>query len=115
MNFVDFLLLMFGCAGITWTIVQSTIVDKIGIRQLWLKSKFLTELFNCAFCTGFHVGIYYGIFMFWLNSIHSNWFYYLTIPFASACCSFFFERLHVLLIEKIEQLENNKNEIIISK
>lgn len=111
MNFIDFILLMLSCAAVTWTFVQSTIVDKIGLRPLWEKSQFLKELWNCGFCGGFHVGIYWGLFCFWLNHIQSQWFYILTIPFTAACFSFLFERLLVLIINVDEGVEKrNKKE-----
>lgn len=105
MNFIDLILLLLGCAGVTWTFVQSTIVDKIGLRPLWEKSQFLKELFDCGFCCGFHVGIYYGLFCFWLNHINNIWFYILTVPFASACTSFIFEKTMCVLIDLVEKLE----------
>ena len=112
MNLVDLFLLLMGCAGVTWTMVQSTIVDKIGLRPLWEKhSKFLTELFRCEFCTGWHVGYSYGLMCYWLASIQSIWFYVLTIPFASSFISFIYGKTMSLLIELNELAEKrNKKE-----
>jgi hypothetical protein len=110
MDLISFILLVLSCAGVTWTFVQSTIMDKIGLRPLWETIPFLKSLFDCSFCTGFHIGIYWGLFCFWLNQIGSPWFYILTIPFASACASFLFERFMVSILELIEWVEKKNKE-----
>ena len=110
MDLIDFVLLVLSCAGVTWTFVQSTIMDKIGLRPLWEKSSFLKSLFDCSFCTGFHIGIYWGVFCFCLNQISSPMFYVMTIPFAAACASFIFERFMVFMIEVIEWIEKKNKE-----
>lgn len=111
MGFIDFLLLMGSCAWMTWLFVQATIMDDIGLRPLWEKIDFLRRLFNCSMCTGSHVGIYWGLFLYYLNTLGSFWFYVLTIPFASACVGFVYERLLFLMIEVIEGIEKrNKRE-----
>jgi hypothetical protein len=105
MNLTSIFLILISCAGVTWTFVQSTIMDKIGLRPLWEKSQFLKELWNCGFCGGFHVGYSYGLFLYYLNTLGSFWFYVLTIPFCSACMGFLFERLLFLMIEIIGLVE----------
>lgn len=110
MDFTSIFLILISCAGVTWTFVQSTIMDKIGLRPLWERSPFLKSLMNCEFCFGFHVGWSYGIFCYWLLAIHSFWFYVLTIPFASACASFIFGKSLCVLIELNELLENKNKE-----
>lgn len=90
---------MSGVAYWTYFVVQSTLMDIIGLRQWLEKNDFVKKLISCSFCTGTHIGIYWGLFCFWLNHIQSIWFYVLTIPFTAACVSFLFERFMVFLID----------------
>ena len=102
MILIHLLLLLLACVGLTYTIVQTEIMDIIGLRPLWEKSTFFKKLFNCAFCTGTWVGgPIYGVLCLSLLYFQLYWiFYVITLPFASATLSFIYER-SVIMIDNI--------------
>lgn len=105
MTFVQLIILLLACSGMTFTFVHASIMDKIGLRQLWQKSKFLTELFHCSLCSGFWIGVFYGLFGTFLTFTAPILFYIVTIPFAASAFSFLFERFTFLLDDLIIYLK----------
>lgn len=99
-------ILLLACFGLTVILVQSIIVDKLKLRPLWERSKFLKELFNCSMCTGWWVGLYFatikiftlhgesfGLSLFIVNTIY----YLLTLPFASSGLCWLLENFGMVL------------------
>jgi hypothetical protein len=107
MDICELIIILLAVCGVVWTFVQATIMDKIGLRPLWEKSPFLTSLFNCSACTGFHIGWVYGIICVWLAL--NNWFlfYVITMPFATMAICFLYERLMFRLLLDIEKVEED--------
>lgn len=100
MNLTDLLLFLFSSAGLTFIIVHATIMDKLGIRQFLNSFKFTKELIRCSLCTGFWASMFIAIFFFkqWNPAFF----------FAGSAFSFLFERLTILLDEKIQKIENER-------
>lgn len=98
MGIVELILLLMFCLGITLTFVHMTIMDIIGLRQLWEKVDFLKKLLSCSACTGWHSGLWAGVPMvfLWFAGYHLA-FYAITLPFASLVFCYLFERLSILI------------------
>jgi hypothetical protein len=116
MGIVEFLLLLLSCLGVTLTFVHMEIMDIIKLRPLWEKSSFLKKLFSCSACTGWHVGLWFGVSMFLLLYFeYIVLFYMCCLPFASQAFCYLLERWVILndyksvLVEK-EIDKNNENE-----
>jgi hypothetical protein len=111
MNLVSLILLLLACLGITITFVHMEIMNILKLRPLWEKSQFLKKLFHCSACTGWHVGLWYGIFCYILYTFEYNFaFYLITLPFASSAFCFMFERTIILVDNLNIKIEKN-NEI----
>ena len=102
MNLADLTLFLFSSAGLTFIIVHATIMDKLGIREILKSNSFTRDLIKCSLCTGFWTSLFISIFFF--NTFH------FALPFAGSAFSFLFERLTILLDEKIIQIEKSKKE-----
>lgn len=99
MSLLEILLLLLGCAGLTFTIVHAEIMSILKIRQFLQKFDFTKKLIKCALCTGTWVGMACS-----LAYIEKK--YIIPFVFASAAFSFLFERTVILLDEKIIKMEN---------
>lgn len=108
MDIVKLIIILLAVCGVVWTFVQATIMDKIGLRPLWEKSTFFSQLFSCSACTGFHIGWSYGIPCVWLALESSFWFYVITIPFATMAICFLYERFMLRLLLGIEKIEEDQ-------
>ena len=75
MSLVELILLLFACAGLTFTVVHGEIMNKLKLRQLWEKSAFLKELFHCSLCSGFWLSMIYGGLCFYLHTINPLFFF----------------------------------------
>jgi hypothetical protein len=95
MTLADFLIFLFASAGLTFTIVHATIVNKLGIRQLLNKHSFTRDLIKCSLCTGFWVSTFFSLLFFPS--------YILLLSFAGSAFSFLFERTTIFLDEKIQE------------
>lgn len=102
MNLSDLILFLFSSAGLTFIIVHSTIMDKLGIRQFLKEYSFSRDLIKCSLCTGFWASLLISV-LFFRN-------FNPALPFAGSAFSFLFERLTILLDEKIIQIEKTKKE-----
>ena len=102
MNLADLILFLFASAGLTFTIVHATIMDKLGLRQFLNTFSFTRDLIKCSLCTGFWASLIISV-LFFRNFNPS-------LPFAGSAFSFLFERLTILLDEKIIQIEKTKKE-----
>ena len=102
MNLADLILFLFASAGITFTIVHATIMDKLGLRQFLNTFSFTRDLIKCSLCTGFWASLIISV-LFFRN-------FNPALPFAGSAFSFLFERLTILLDEKIIQIEKTKKE-----
>ena len=100
MNLSDLVLFLFSSAGLTFTIVHGTIMDKLGVRQFLNQYSFTRDLIKCSLCTGFWASLLISI-LFFRN-------FNPALPFAGSAFSFLFERLTILLDEKIIQIEKSK-------
>ena len=100
MNLSDLILFLFASAGLTFTIVHATIMDKLGLRQFLNTFSFTRDLIKCSLCTGFWASLIISV-LFFRNFNPS-------LPFAGSAFSFLFERLTILLDEKIIQIEKSK-------
>lgn len=100
MNLADLILFLFASAGLTFTIVHATIMDKLGFRQFLNTFSFTRDLIKCSLCTGFWASLIISV-LFFRNFNPS-------LPFAGSAFSFLFERLTILLDEKIIQIEKSK-------
>jgi len=100
MNLADLILFLFASAGLTFTIVHATIMDKLGLRQFLNTFSFTRDLIKCSLCTGFWASLIISV-LFFRNFNPS-------LPFAGSAFSFLFERLTILLDEKIIQIEKSK-------
>jgi hypothetical protein len=97
MTIVSLILLFLACLGVTITFVHMEIMDIIKLRPLWEKSAFLKKLFHCSACTGWHVGLWYGLLCYFIMVIGlTHIFYIMTLPFASSAFCFLFERIMIL-------------------
>lgn len=112
MTLASIIVLLLACLGVTITFVHMEIMDILKLRPLWEKSAFLKKLFHCSACTGWHVGLWYGMFCFILSSFGWTFLFYLcTLPFASSAFCFTFERLVILVnninikVEKINETD----------
>jgi len=104
MNITEFLTYLTGCCGITFIIVHSEIMSMLGIRQLLHKSLFFKKLTSCSLCTGAWVGVALSPIPLEISKT-----YILTVGAASAA-SFLFERLTILMDEKIIKYEKEKKD-----
>jgi len=95
MNLSDLLLFLLSAAGLTFTIVHATIMDKLGIRQKLNEHSFTRDLIKCSLCTGFWVSAFLSL-LFYPSQI-------LLLPFAGSAFSFLFERTTIFLDEKIQE------------
>jgi hypothetical protein len=100
MNLADLILFLFASAGLTFIIVHATIMDKLGLRQFLNTFSFTRDLIKCSLCTGFWASLIISV-LFFRNFNPS-------LPFAGSAFSFLFERLTILLDEKIIQIEKSK-------
>ena len=100
MNLSDLILFLFSSAGLTFTVVHATIMDKLGVRQFLNQYSFTRDLIKCSLCTGFWASLLISI-LFFRN-------FNPALPFAGSAFSFLFERLTILLDEKIIQIEKSK-------
>jgi len=97
MNLVDLIILLLACLGVTLNFVHMKIMDIIGLRPLWEKINFFKMLFNCSACTGWHVGFWFGVPMFWILQFgYLHAFYMICIPFASQAFCYLLERWGIL-------------------
>jgi hypothetical protein len=113
MGIVEFILLMLACLGVTLTFVHMKIMDIIGLRPLWEKVNFFKELFRCSACTGWHVGLWFGISMFSL--LHFGYillFYICCLPFASQAFCYLLERWVILNDYKSVLVEKEVDKVI---
>lgn len=102
MNLADLILFLFSSAGLTFTVVHATIMDKLGIRQFLKEYSFTRDLIKCSLCTGFWASLLIAVFFF--GSFHP------ALPFAGSAFSFLFERLTILIDEKIQKIQKSENE-----
>jgi len=98
---IELIIYLLACCGITFTVVHAEIFSIMGIRQFLHKSEFFKKLTSCAFCTGFYVGM--GLLMFMPLSYMSC-----ILPFAASAFTFLWDRVVILLDEKIIELENKR-------
>jgi len=82
--------LLLASAGLTIIIVDSVIMDKMGLRPLWSKISILKELFSCSMCTGFWSGML-------LSAIYLTKEYVFPFALASTIVSFLLERVASLI------------------
>lgn len=101
MTLIELIIYLFACCGITFTIVHAEILSILVIRQFLHKSEFFKKLTSCSFCTGFYVGIGLLIFM---PLSYMSW----ILPFAASAFTFLWDRIVILLDEKIIELENKR-------
>lgn len=100
MNLADLLLFLFAAAGLTFTVVHATIMDKLGIRQKLNECSFTRDLIKCSLCTGF-----------WVSAFLSSLFYpsqTFLLAFAGSAFSFLFERTTIFLDEKILKMSKHE-------
>ena len=102
MDFLFLLILLFACFGITFTLVHAEILDILKIRPFLYKSQFLKKLLKCSFCTSFYVSIFLTIVFVPFGKL------WLLLPFAFPPIVFLWERIVILLDEKIIDLENKR-------
>jgi len=106
MSFADIILLLFSCAGLSFILVHSEIMDMIGLRPLWEKIEFFKKLFHCSFCTGTWIGLLYASTLIFIKFFVSDMMFYLgSIPFASAAFCFLWDRIVIFLDNKIIEQE----------
>jgi hypothetical protein len=110
MTLFDGLLLLLAVAGLTLIFVHATIMDKLGLRQLWQKWNFTKELFNCSMCSAVWLSIY-AILAIYVKLQYSPIYYYImTLPFACSAFSFLWERASILIDEKIIESEQKRRD-----
>lgn len=106
MSLADIFLLLFSCAGLSFILVHSEIMDIIGLRPLWEKSEFLKKLFHCSFCTGNWIGVFYASSLILIKLFISDVLFYIcAIPFASAAFCFLWDRIVIFIDNKIIEQE----------
>lgn len=104
LSLFDGILLLFAISGLVFIFVYASIMDKIGLRQLWEKSQFLTELFHCSACAGVWLSVY-GLFCIYLKlNYDAFWFYLMTFPFAASNVSYIIDRF----TSAMDAIINNK-------
>lgn len=99
MTLAETILFLFSCAGATFTIVHASIMDKLKLRQFLNSFSFTKELIKCSLCTGFWTSAIIALFLF--GKINP------ALWFAGSAFSFLFERLTILIDEKIHKIEKN--------
>ncbi len=97
MGFTELFVLLLACLGVTLTFVHMKIMDIIGLRPLWEKINFFKDLFNCSACTGWHVGLWFGITLLIILFLEYVFlFYAICLPFASQAFCYLLERWVIL-------------------
>lgn len=106
MSLADIILLLLSCAGFSFVLVHSEIMDIIGLRQLWEKNDFLKKLFHCPFCVGTWIGVFYASSLITIKFLISDAIFYIcAMPFASAAFCFLWDRIVIFLDNKIIEQE----------
>lgn len=98
MTFIELIIYLLACCGITFTIVHAEIMSILGIRQFLHKSEFFKKLTSCSFCTSFYVGIAL-LLLFEPSKL------FFILPFAASAFTFLWDRIVILLDDKIIELE----------
>jgi hypothetical protein len=100
---MDYLLLYLVACTITFVLVHAEILDILKIRPFLFKCNFLKKLLKCSFCTSFYVGIALAVLLLPFN----QWFIFI---FSVPAIVFLWDRIVILLDEKIIELENKRKE-----
>ena len=114
MGIVELIMLLLACLGVTLTFVHMKIMDIIGLRPLWEKIEFFKTLFHCSACTGWQVGLWFGVplILLWFFGFHIL-FYCMTLPFTSLSFCYLFERLCILIDFNTVVVEKRVDSLII--
>lgn len=114
---MDIVLILLACFGLTTILVDSKIMDSF--REWAGQVEFFKSLLACAMCTGFWVGLYFSIMLFFLLTLGnigvSLWilkgvFYLLTLPFASSGVSWMLERAAIILDVTAHKLDDQDDD-----
>jgi hypothetical protein len=95
---------LIACLGLVWIIKDSYIFQNPR-NKLKSISPFFNELFNCALCIGFWVGIGLSFFEYFYLNIKENLFYN---PFASSAFCWFFDSILDLVQEQYVKLKKKR-------
>jgi len=111
-SMVDFLVFLFGCIGITSIIVDGEIFKPIKDYIENKVPKFINTLLNCYQCSGFWVGIIFGVFLQYkyLNSFSDFAYLFLLGGLSSAASYFYALYLTYLEANSMVQFNDYSNE-----
>jgi hypothetical protein len=101
---MEIILLLLAGFGLTSILVDSKIMETF---RGWIgRIQFFDQLINCSMCTGFWVGLYYSVIMFFYLTLPSFGasvvvtkilFYFSTLPFATSGIAWLLERLTTII------------------